>query len=206
MEKQGDLRPKLIQMGKGDGSPGSGVFMLGTPPGTCPECAVDHKPEEMHDRRSLPYQYQFLNKTGRWPTWDDALAHCSPEYKKVAEEFLREKGLWVTSVKPGPKNKAEQTAEILMDVKRVSKKKIAEPGNIFKVKTVSIKEEPKGVKVGQTWKDTDPRLEARREIVILAIKGQKATVQRKDGSGPKTKVSLTRFKPGSTGYELVQDV
>jgi len=58
-----------------------GFMMLPTPEGTCEECAVDHDPELPHNRDSLPYQYAFYGKHGRWPTWDDAMAHCTDEVK-----------------------------------------------------------------------------------------------------------------------------
>ena len=224
-EKQGDLRPKMIQIGKGDGSPGSGVFMLGTPPGTCAECAVAHKPEEMHDNRSLPYQYQFANKHGRWPTWEDAIAHCSPEYKEVAMQFLREQGLWTENEKPGTVvSKEERTADILMGVKKQSTKQIMEPGNIAPVTTVKIPHRkrkkkmgeglqraagaamqsrlPVKVKVGQVWEDNDPRITYKRQLKVIAIKGTRAQVQ----GATKTWIRLDRFRPTKTGYRLVKDV
>lgn len=57
--------------------------LMKTAPGTCPECGVKHKPEEPHDRGSIAYQYSFYNKHGRWPTWADAVAHCSDEMKTI---------------------------------------------------------------------------------------------------------------------------
>jgi len=208
-KKQGDLRPKLIQIGKGQpGVPGSGVFMLGTPPGTCPECAVDHKPEEMHDNRSLPYQYQFLNKNGRWPTWADAIAHCPPEYQKVAKEFLVEKGMWSEpkeNLKP-----EERAAHELMGSHLPSNKQIAEPGNIAPVTVVKM-DIPKRtpavkikVRVGQVWRDNDPRMQYQRDLTVLSIKGKYATC-RVGLRGKTTRVRLDRFKPTMTGYKLVKD-
>jgi hypothetical protein len=55
---------------------------LGVPPGTCTECAVKHEPGQPHNQQSLVYQYSFYDKNGRWPTWKDAMAHCSDEVKK----------------------------------------------------------------------------------------------------------------------------
>lgn len=59
-----------------------GITMLGrTPPGTCPICAVKHDPVQPHNRDSLAYQYKFYDEHGRWPTWADAMEHCTQEVK-----------------------------------------------------------------------------------------------------------------------------
>lgn len=55
--------------------------LLPTRKGVCPECAVDHPKEAPHNRDSLFYNYYFFNKNGRWPTWKDAMEHCSDERK-----------------------------------------------------------------------------------------------------------------------------
>ena len=65
----------------------------GTPPGTCPECAVAHEPEQPHNAQSLAYQYKFYDKHGRWPTWTDAMDHCSDEIKAQWIEALTERGV-----------------------------------------------------------------------------------------------------------------
>lgn len=73
-----------------------GVILLGkTPPGTCPECAVKHDPSQPHNRDSLAYQYKFYDKHGRWPTWSDAMAHCSDFVKEFWVKALREQGVEV---------------------------------------------------------------------------------------------------------------
>lgn len=73
-----------------------GFIMLGkTPPGTCPECAVKHDPSLPHNCMSLTYQYKFYDEHGRWPTWSDAMAHCSDEMKEVWLKALRERGVEV---------------------------------------------------------------------------------------------------------------
>ncbi|HHY71542.1 MAG TPA: hypothetical protein GX519_07870 [Thermoanaerobacterales bacterium] len=71
-------------------------IMIGnTPPGTCPECAEIHDPEQPHNKASLVYQYKFYNKHGRFPTWADAMAHCSDETKNQWVEALKEYGIIV---------------------------------------------------------------------------------------------------------------
>jgi hypothetical protein len=64
-----------------------------TPPWTCPECGVEHPPEDPHNRDSLAYQYGFYGKYGRWPTWADAMAHCSPKVQKAWMEALQKRGI-----------------------------------------------------------------------------------------------------------------
>jgi len=65
-----------------------------TPEGTCPVCGVKHIPEMPHNRHSLTYQFKFYDKHGRFPTWEDAMAHCSDEVKTYWVQELKEKGEW----------------------------------------------------------------------------------------------------------------
>jgi len=71
-------------------------------PSKCRECAAEHDPGEPHDKLSLYYQYRFRGKHGRWPTWDDAMAHCAPEMKETWMEVMREMG-----IKPDSKTKVK---------------------------------------------------------------------------------------------------
>lgn len=61
--------------------------LLPAKPGTCEWCATSHKPEMPHNAQSLFYQYRFYNEKGRWPTWIDAMEHCSLE---MCEHWTRE--------------------------------------------------------------------------------------------------------------------
>lgn len=71
-----------------------GFVMIGkTPPGACPKCAVKHDPKLPHNRDSLAYQYMFYDENGRWPTWADAMAHCSDEIKAFWQEQLEAYGV-----------------------------------------------------------------------------------------------------------------
>lgn len=73
-----------------------GMMMIGnTPPGTCPMCAVKHDPQMPHNKDSLTYQYKFYDLNGRWPTWVDAMAHCTPEIRKLWREALEQRGVKV---------------------------------------------------------------------------------------------------------------
>ena len=65
------------------------------PEGTCPECAVAHDPKQPHNQQSLYWQYKFYNKHGHWPTWKDAMAHCSEEIKQFWMNALKERGIEV---------------------------------------------------------------------------------------------------------------
>jgi len=56
--------------------------MLPPAKGKCQVCAADHTPDMPHNRDSLYYQMAFKQAHGRWPTWADALAHCTPEVQK----------------------------------------------------------------------------------------------------------------------------
>lgn len=76
-----------------------GMTMFGaTPPGTCPECAVAHAPDQPHNRNSLCYQYKFYDAHGRWPTWEDAMAHCSDEIKILWTKELKKRGVEIEQV------------------------------------------------------------------------------------------------------------
>ena len=71
-----------------------GAMLVGrTPPGTCPMCAVNHNPEQPHNRDSLAYQYKLYGEHGRWPTWEDAMEHCSDEVKAYWKEALKALGI-----------------------------------------------------------------------------------------------------------------
>jgi hypothetical protein len=64
------------------------------------------------------------------------------------------------------------------------------------------------VKVGQVWTDSDKRyLEFgfRRKLLIAAIKDNHAICS-VVGTKRVVKIRLDRFKPNSTGYELIEDV
>jgi hypothetical protein len=59
----------------------------------CQECAVDHKTTEPHNQQSLFWQYRFYGEHGRWPTWHDAMAHCSQETKDIWIRELQKRGV-----------------------------------------------------------------------------------------------------------------
>lgn len=67
---------------------GGGMKMLPGPPGSCEWCHVKHPPEQPHNQQSLPYQMKFHAINGRWPTWSDAMAHCTPEMRQEWTKHL----------------------------------------------------------------------------------------------------------------------
>jgi hypothetical protein len=72
----------------------NGFMLLGTPPeDTCQQCAVEHEPEVLHNRDSLYYQYWFKNKHGVWPTWRDAMSHCSDDTKEMIIKSFNQLGV-----------------------------------------------------------------------------------------------------------------
>lgn len=66
--------------------------MLPAAPGLCPECARGHPPEQPHDM-TLFYKYAFYHRHQRFPTWSDAMSHCTSEMQTVWRAALRENGI-----------------------------------------------------------------------------------------------------------------
>lgn len=63
-------------------------------PGRCPVCASTHSPTDPHNATSLYYQYRFFATRQRWPTWADAVAHCSAEVCAHWRTELQSRGQW----------------------------------------------------------------------------------------------------------------
>jgi hypothetical protein len=61
--------------------------------GQCSQCAVIHEPDMPHDNQSLAYQYSFYAEHDRWPTWVDAMAHCTQDVREGWSAALRERGV-----------------------------------------------------------------------------------------------------------------
>lgn len=60
----------------------------------CPICAHEHPASEPHDAQTLYYQLRFNEHHGRWPTWADAIAHCSEDVRTLWREELQRIGAW----------------------------------------------------------------------------------------------------------------
>jgi hypothetical protein len=69
-------------------------FLMPPRPGVCQVCAVDHQPDDPHNRDSLFYQMKFQMENGYSPTWLDAMAHCSLDTQIAWERELRRRGAW----------------------------------------------------------------------------------------------------------------
>lgn len=77
-------------------TPSQGTWTLLPPaPDVCQEGAVQHDPELPHNQESVYYHYHFHFAHGRWPTWRDAMEHCSPEMRDFWTQALAEKGITV---------------------------------------------------------------------------------------------------------------
>ncbi len=78
-----------------DRTKGKGFMLVPPAPDVCQECAEKHDPAQPHNKASLYYQYSFYAKHGRFPTWADAMAHCSEEIQQAWKAELKEHGIEV---------------------------------------------------------------------------------------------------------------
>lgn len=60
---------------------------------SCPECGAVHDAKLPHYCGSVYYQMRFTQKTGKWPVWSDAMAHCSRKVQDEFTSYLRESGV-----------------------------------------------------------------------------------------------------------------
>ncbi len=98
MEFSGVPKKKLIRMGKlvtADVETGKVLevkqnagMLLPCAPDVCQECAMDHPHENPHNQQSLYYQMRFHAQHGRWPTWTDAMAHCTEPVRQHWKQAL----------------------------------------------------------------------------------------------------------------------
>ena len=70
------------------------MHLLQPAEGTCPTCAVEHVATNPHNCQSMYYQMRFYGLRRRWPTWADALAHCSENVRAAWKERLEDMGVW----------------------------------------------------------------------------------------------------------------
>ena len=56
---------------------------------------MEHDPRTAHNQQSMYWQYHFYGKHGRWPTWKDAMAHCTDNVKAQWIKLLAEHGVKV---------------------------------------------------------------------------------------------------------------
>ncbi len=79
-QKAGRAKGKRVVKTKEQINP---FYLVPPKPDVCQECAVKHRPDEPHDKGSLYYQIHFKAEHRRWPTWEDAMAHCKERIKKM---------------------------------------------------------------------------------------------------------------------------
>ena len=71
------------------------LTLLPPAPGRCQECGIFHEPAGPHNPDSLFYQVKFFQEHERYPTWADALAHCTPDVQARWRAELAEHGIVV---------------------------------------------------------------------------------------------------------------
>ena len=69
------------------------IKILPPMPGACQVCAAFHAPDQPHERDSLYYQNQFYKTYKRFPTWKDAMNHCSDAVKRDFCRKLAKRGI-----------------------------------------------------------------------------------------------------------------
>lgn len=76
------------------------IKVLPPRPGACRVCAARHTKDQPHERDSLYYQVKFYRRFRRFPTWEDAMSHCSEEVKSAFREELSDRGVDLTGISP----------------------------------------------------------------------------------------------------------
>jgi hypothetical protein len=66
--------------------------LLPPAPHLCQACAIEHHPTMPHNCQSMFFQYWFYQQNDRFPSWLDAMSHCSPEIQEQWKAALIEKG------------------------------------------------------------------------------------------------------------------
>lgn len=100
-EPRVEVKPPTVKMaGDPRGKQATWEVLPISDPEACSQCGAVHDPEELHNQNSLLYQYTFYSEHDRWPTWGDAMAHCSPLLKKLYSDFLLEQGVDPAGLEP----------------------------------------------------------------------------------------------------------
>ncbi len=58
-------------------------------PETCQMCGRRHFAHQPHDPTSPLYALNFRSTERRWPSWKDAMSHCSPKMQDYLLRMLR---------------------------------------------------------------------------------------------------------------------
>lgn len=75
------------------------ISILPPKPGACRYCGDIHDPKDPHNLSSLLYQHRFRAAWGRYPTWADAMKHCSKLTKAKWTAELKRRGIVVEEAK-----------------------------------------------------------------------------------------------------------
>ena len=70
-----------------------GIKVCAPGPGKCPICATEHDPSAPHDRDSLYYQYRLYRDNNRFPSWENAMNHCSEKVRAAWRKKLARRGV-----------------------------------------------------------------------------------------------------------------
>lgn len=89
-KKVGTVQTVNMQTGEVVAEKANAFTMLPPADEVCQECGVDHPWDQPHNQQSLCYQYSFFSTHGRWPTWSDAMQHCTPETQAIWKNVLIE--------------------------------------------------------------------------------------------------------------------
>ena len=68
------------------------VELLDEQAGFCQICRRAHRPDYAHHRDDPEYRRWFYQQNGRWPTWNDAMAHCHPDVQSGLRMWLKRAG------------------------------------------------------------------------------------------------------------------
>jgi len=79
-------------MNKTRTTPGK-MMLLPPHPDACQVCARKHEPNLPHDAQSLYWAFAANMKGEPKPTWSIAMAHCTPEMKKLWTAELTRRGV-----------------------------------------------------------------------------------------------------------------
>lgn len=72
------------------------VAVLPPKAGACWVCGDVHNGRDPHNARSILYQHRFRKRNGRYPTWADAMSHCSRKTKEKWVERLNRCGVQIS--------------------------------------------------------------------------------------------------------------
>lgn len=101
-EISGDRRRTMTIVPEGQ------IRILPPKEGACWLCGDVHNGRDPHNAGSLLYQHRFRKRNGRYPTWADAMSHCSRKTKEKWVERLSRKGIRISMEEVMPKGDGRQ--------------------------------------------------------------------------------------------------